>query len=210
MSRSKVHLASASSRRFEWLKVRLDSEYVDFSASGLLSTEQLPPSGLVVRSQVQKILASKVEAAKIEIAIQQIGEIEVPDFVLLADTLVEDPDDLQQSLGQPIDRTSAAGMLLRLSGRRHNVWSGTTLLIRKGDSWEEKSSVEHATVEINQLTDNQFGELLESKSWVGKAGAYDLAGQMGKYSSLISGSEVCVLGFAPSIIEEFLVLLQDN
>jgi septum formation protein len=207
MSRCKVHLASASSRRREWLKGRLDAEFVDFSVAGLLSAEQLPPSGLDVRSQVQKILASKVEAAKIEIAIQQMGEIEIPDFILLADTLVEDPDDLQQSLGQPIDRASAAVMLLRLSGRRHNVWSGTTLLIRKGDSWEEKSSVEHATVEINQLTDNQFGELLESKSWLGKAGAYDLAGEMGKYASLISGSEVCVLGFAPSIIEELLQLL---
>jgi len=210
MSRCKVHLASASSRRYEWLKVRLDADFVDFSAAGLLSDEQLPPSGLDVRSQVQKILASKVESAKIEIAIQQIGEIEIPDFILLADTLVEDPDDLQQSLGQPIDRASAAGMLLRLNGRRHNVWSGTTLLIRKGDNWEEKSSVEHATVEINQLTDNQFGELLDSKSWLGKAGAYDLAGEMGNHASLIAGSEVCVLGFAPSIIEGFLVLLQDN
>ncbi len=207
MSRCKVHLASASSRRYEWLKVRLDAESVDFSAAALHSAEQQPQSGLDVRTQVQKILASKVEAAKIEIAIQEIGEVDIPDFILLADTLVEDPDDLQQSLGQPIDRASAAGMLLRLSGRRHNVWSGTTLLIRKGSSWEEKSSVEHATVEINQLTDSQFGELLDSKSWLGKAGAYDLAGEMGNYANLISGSEVCVLGFAPLIIEELLQLL---
>lgn len=207
MSRCKVHLASASSRRYEWLKVRLDAESVDFSAAGLHCAEQQPQSGLDVRTQVQKILASKVEAAKIEIAIQDIGDVETPDFILLADTLVEDPDDLQQSLGQPIDRTSAAGMLLRLSGRRHNVWSGTALLIRKGSSWEEISSVEHATVEINQLTDSQFGKLLDSKSWLGKAGAYDLAGKMGDYASLISGSEVCVLGFAPSIIEELLQLL---
>ncbi len=204
MSRWKLHLASASTRRYDWLKVRLDTEFVDFSAAGLHSEEQLPQSGLGVRTQVQKILASKVEAAKIEMAIQEIGEIEIPDFVLLADTLVEDPDDLQQALGQPIDRPSAAGMLLRLSGRRHNVWSGTCLLIRKGNSWEEKSSVEHATVEINQLTDNQFGELLDSKSWLGKAGAYDLAGKMGEYARLIHGSEECVLGFAPSIIEELL------
>ncbi len=207
MSRCKLHLASASSRRYDWLKARLDAEFVDFSAAGLRTEEDLPQSGLDVRTQVQKILASKVEAAKIEMAIQEIGEIEIPDFVLLADTLVEDPDDLQQSLGQPSDRASAAGMLLRLSGRRHNVWSGTSLLIRKGNSWEEKSSVEHATVEINQLTDDQFGDLLDSKSWLGKAGAYDLAGKMGDYASLIHGSEECVLGFAPSIIEELLQLL---
>ncbi len=202
MSRCNLHLASASSRRYEWLKVRLDAEIVDFSAAGLRSEEELPQSGLDVRTQVQKILASKVEAAKIEMAIQEIGEFEIPNFVLIADTLVEDPDDIQQSLGQPNDRASAAGMLMRLSGRRHNVFSGTTLLMKKGDSWEEKSSVEHATVEISQLTDNQFSELLDSKSWLGKAGAYDLAGQMGDYASLIHGSEECVLGFAPSIIAE--------
>jgi hypothetical protein len=30
---------------------------------------------------------------------------------------------------------------------------------------------------------------------------------MGNHANLISGSEVCVLGFAPSIIEELLQLL---
>ena len=82
MSRCKVHLASASSRRYEWLKVRLDGESVDFSAAALHSAEQQPQSGLDVRTQVQKILASKVEAAKIEIAIQEIGEVDIPDFIL--------------------------------------------------------------------------------------------------------------------------------
>jgi septum formation protein len=203
----KVHLASASSRRFEWLKGRLEGESVDFTAAGLISDEASPPGGLDVKSQVQRILDSKVESAKIEIAIQGLSESEIPNFLLVGDTLVEDPDDIQQSLGQPDDKTKAAVMLLRLSGRRHNVWSGTAMLSRENSNWTVKSAVEYATVEINQLSDLELAELLNSNSWQGKAGAYDLAGKMGNHARLISGSEVCVLGFASSIIEELLQLI---
>ena len=47
-------------------------------------------------------------------------------------------------------------------------------------------------------------ELLESDSWVGKAGAYDLAGAMGSHARLIAGTKDCVLGLAPTIITNLI------
>jgi predicted house-cleaning NTP pyrophosphatase (Maf/HAM1 superfamily) len=41
-------------------------------------------------------------------------------------------------------------------------------------------------------------ELVLSGSWKGKAGGYDLAGDMGEYASLVDGSESTVLGIAGS------------
>ena len=41
------------------------------------------------------------------------------DLVIVSDTLLADPDDMEQTLGKPHDSVEAAMMLHRLSGRRH-------------------------------------------------------------------------------------------
>jgi len=40
-----------------------------------------------------------------------------------------------------------------------------------------------------------------NKSWVGKAGAYDLAGPMSSYARLVEGDESTVLGIAGDAME---------
>ena len=207
MTVKKVHLASASARRFEMLNEVLDGLKVEFSASPLVSSEDIPPTGMNVAGQVEKILESKINSAIAEFSLQLESENQIPDIILVADSLVEDPDDINISLGQPVDRNGAAAMLLQLSGRRHNVWSGTALLCRKGSTWVVESNVEFATVEINDLSLESLSLLLDSNSWIGKAGAYDLAGAMGEHGRLISGKEECVLGFAPTIIANLIKLL---
>jgi predicted house-cleaning NTP pyrophosphatase (Maf/HAM1 superfamily) len=59
-------------------------------------------------------------------------------------------------------------------------------------------------VEIADYSDDVLVELIESKSWQGKAGAYDLAGAMGDFAQLVDGAEICVLGFASLAIDELL------
>tara|TARA_Y100000766_G_scaffold72242_1_gene60724 strand:- start:543 stop:1127 length:585 start_codon:yes stop_codon:yes gene_type:complete len=113
------------------------------------------------------------------------------DVFVVADTLVEDPDDERQALGKPSSKEQAITMLLRLRGRRHKVWSAT--MIHSHDNWH--SSVECAIVEIDNYSDDDLVKLIESNSWVGKAGGYDLAGMMGQHAKLIEGSESTVLGF---------------
>jgi predicted house-cleaning NTP pyrophosphatase (Maf/HAM1 superfamily) len=94
---------------------------------------------------------------------------------------------------------------MRLSGRRHLVWSGTALLVHRknadGVKWEVRTWVEAATVEFDELSPEVLLDLIDSESWVGKAGAYDLAGQMRQHGRLVAGAEICVLGLAPAAIE---------
>ncbi|MBT3971410.1 MAG: hypothetical protein HOE92_04235 [Euryarchaeota archaeon] len=124
-------------------------------------------------------------------------------IVIVADTLVADPDDAFSALGQPADELSAAGMLIRLSGRRHLVWSGTTLF-----GAFVCSGVESATVEIAELNESKLEYLLNNGSWKGKAGAYDLAGEMASNAKLVAGDELAVLGFASQVLSELMEKLE--
>ena len=172
-----------------------------FSAAPLMTEEESADSGISVKAQVEQTLAAKVEAAKIEFSVAAMAGREIPDLILVADTLVEDPDDSQLSLGQPGDRAGAAVMLVRLSARRHLVWSGVALLRLDETEWLTNSFVEFATVEIDELTAVELAALLDSKSWEGKAGAYDIAGQMGAHARVIAGDEVCVIGLAVAAMQ---------
>lgn len=178
-----IWLASASERRAQILRDRYGGAHVE----ALPDVDETPPTGSV-SSQVLAICRRKAAA--------------VPDghgynAVLVADTMVGDPDDVNAALGKASDETSALSMLKRLSGRRHQVWSATGIQIC-GD-WT--FFVEFAVVEIDELTIDEIGSLIQSGSWLGKAGSYDLAGEMSRHARLIDGDKLTVLGFAPSALK---------
>ena len=144
--------------------------------------------GIPIGEQVKHTLLGKIESAQRECSAPR---------VIVADTLVEDPDDSLQPLGQPANRRDAINMLLRLSGRNHRVWTGTALI--QGDNVE--SWVESATVSIDSLNDEELEALIASDSWRGKAGGYDFAGAMGNFATIIDGEEETVLGFTPQLFD---------
>ncbi len=181
-----VHLASGSKRREKMLEGYLRQD-VELTCSKLKAKERPHGHNIPVESQVAHTLAGKVEAAQRELT---------HPYIIVADTLVEDPEDPLRALGQPADRIEALQMLLLLSGRRHRVWSGTAIIC--GD--EVRSWVESALVEIDALSSDTIENLIQSNSWQGKAGGYDLAGQMGEYARVVDGAECCVLGFANSAV----------
>ncbi len=177
-----VHLASASQRRASMLEA-LGCDIVQVP---LRAPERPHRRGIPISEQVSNTLLGKIESAQRECS----GSI-----VIVADTLVEDPDDSLQPLGQPANRREALNMLLRLSGRNHRVWTGTALI--QGDNVE--SWVESATVSIEKLDEDVLEALIVSDSWRGKAGGYDFAGAMGKFATIIDGDEETVLGFTPQL-----------
>ncbi len=179
----RILLASASERRGAILRERF------------ANVEQVAIEG-VDESVPRQILSGQVK----EVALRKANAVsfdEEYDVVIVSDTLVEDPDDEQAAMGKPSSKEQAVAMLLRLRGRRHRVWSAT--MVHAMGNWH--SSIEHAVVEIEDFSDDALIELIESNSWVGKAGGYDLAGMMGKYAHLIEGTEPAVLGFTQSSLD---------
>ncbi|RJU87020.1 MAG: Maf-like protein [Candidatus Poseidoniales archaeon] len=177
-----IWLASASERRAQILRDRYGTVHIE----SLPDVDETPPTGSV-SSQVLAICRRKAEAVPAGHGYQA---------VIVADTMVGDPDDANAAMGKAENESEALSMLKRLSGRRHQVWSATGVQIC-GD-WT--FFVEFAVVEIDDLSVDVIGDLIKSGSWIGKAGSYDLAGQMSKYAKLIDGDEVTVLGFASSAL----------
>jgi len=179
----RILLSSAPERRGTILRQR----FPNVEQVALKGVDEAVPRQ-VLSNQVKEVASRKAKAVVFT---------DEFDVVVVSDTLVEDPDDEQAALGKPSSKEQAVAMLLRLRGRRHRVWSAT--MVHAMGSWH--SSVEHAVVEIEDFSDDALVELIESDSWVGKAGGYDLAGMMGKYAQLIEGTEPTVLGFTQSSLD---------
>lgn len=177
-----IWLASASERRSQILNDMFGEIHVE----ALPDVDETPPFG-DVRTKVLEICKRKASAVNNESNF---------DYVIVADTMIEDPEDINLALGKANDEFEAAAMLLRLSGRRHLVWSATGILIA-GD-WT--FFVESAVVEFTELSQSDIEDLVKSGSWKNKAGSYDMAGRAKEFVSLVDGNELCVLGFAPSAL----------
>ena len=178
-----ILLASASTRR----GLILQKRYSDVVQTPLGNVDESVRKG-PVSNQVQEVALRKSYAVSFPIE---------EDVVVVADTLVEDPDDENTALGQPRDRSHATSMLIRLRGRRHRVWSATS--VHALNQW--KTSIECAIVEFSDFSDEDLIELIESNSWQGKAGGYDLAELMSKHATLVEGSESTVLEFTEESLE---------
>jgi len=185
----RVRLASNSPRRYEMLMPLFSGLHQE----GVPGVDETPPSGTV-------------DHQVLEICKRKAAGIANPnhDLVVVADTMLADPDDHSLSLGKPRDRHHAALMLHRLSGRHHQVWTATGVYF----NGEWRFWCEHAVVAIQPLAGSQLEDLLTSDSWKGKAGGYDLAGPMGEYASLVDGESSTVLGIAGEAMA-LLTLLAD-
>ena len=199
-----ILLASASERRRQILSEHLKDQDACLEFYILREPEQEVSSGMEVNLQVESSCIRKAMAAAKENASEG-GN--VADIILVSDTLVEDPDDERAALGKPKDESSAAFSLIRLSGRRHRVWSSTAIISRKtgdidvGDDWLATIWTDYAIVEFIHMGEDEIIDLINSRSWEGKAGGYDLAGVAGKFASVVDGEEVTVLGFSNRAID---------
>jgi septum formation protein len=170
-------LASQSPRRASMIQ----SLHPHAHCAGLVGVDETPASTGSVADKVAFICQSKADA---------VPEGHGFDIVLVCDTVLADPDEVNALLGKPSDAVHAATMLHRLSGRRHQVWSAAGVCVH--GHWNY--FVESAIVEIDELSDEHLVELVLNESWKGKAGGYDLAGPMGAHARLVDGASSTVLG----------------
>ena len=200
-----VLLASASERRRLMMEDFSKIDEIEILFSILKEPEPEPSAVLEVNLQVESSCLHKARNATSEFAYDENPDLEM---IVVSDTLVEDPDDSRIALGKPKDKISAASTLIRLSGRRHKVWSSTAIISRDGrgseDSrgWQTKVWTDFAIVEFDEIGVEELEELIGSGSWIGKAGGYDLAENASSFSRIIEGSRETVLGFSVRAFDE--------
>tara|TARA_B100001094_G_C18156935_1_gene787011 strand:- start:834 stop:1463 length:630 start_codon:yes stop_codon:yes gene_type:complete len=205
-----ILLASASERRRAMMAELSEVDGFEVIFRTLKVREPEPKSSLEVNLQVESSCVHKARAAALQFASFEERSI---GMIVVSDTLVEDPDDCRTALGKPSDKISAASTLIRLSGRRHKVWSSTAIITRNGpgmevgQGWRAAIWTDFSIVEFDEIGMEVMEELIGRESWVGKAGGYDLAGKASSFSRVIEGTDVTVLGFSDSAFSEIKKLI---
>jgi septum formation protein len=104
-------------------------------------------------------------------------------------------------LGKPVDRAHAKHMLELLRGREHRVYSGLCLL--RPDGRPARTRVARTMLRMDELSEPQIEEYLDSGLWEGKAGAFGYQDRVG-WLWIVEGSESNVIGLPLELLAEML------
>lgn len=122
-------------------------------------------------------------------------------IILGADTIVANG---QKILGKPQDEAEAYSMLSSLQGHAHSVYTGVTLIIRKGGKQELVSFYEETEVLIAPMTQLEIEDYVQTGEPMDKAGSYGIQGAFASYVQGIRGDYYNVVGLPICKIREEL------
>ena len=158
------------------------------------------PASLVVELAVNK-------AADVVAQLKHRGDVGAGALILACDTVAECGGEV---LGKPHDENHARGMLQRLRGTVHRVYSGLCLWRLSGDGGSADSDSEDPDVrlamselEMDPITDAELEEYLDSGLWEGKAGAFGYQDRVG-WLHLRRGTEENVIGLPIDLVVDML------
>ncbi len=194
MPKSQLILASGSPQRKNLLKeAGYEFEIVvprDSAECGICSTGG--PAALVVELAQRK-------AADVFDQLNKQGQGGNSAKILLAcDTLAECNGTI---LGKPKEESHARQMLELLRGKVHRVYSG--LCIWPCSTAQPETRLAVTCLEMDQLSDDQLDEYLDSGLWQGKAGAFGYQDRAG-WLHILEGSESNVIGLPMELLAEML------
>ena len=172
----KIILASSSPRRKE-----------------LLSKYNLNP--IIVKSSIKEKISPNETTEQIAMALafekaKQVGEkYEQGEIIIGADTIVAYEGKI---LGKPKDEEDAKYMLKYLSGKKHEVVTGISII--KANSNLKVIDYERTIVKFRKLTDRKIENYIKTKEYIDKAGAYGIQGVGGILVEKISGCYFNIVG----------------
>ncbi|MGM0562456.1 MAG: Maf family protein [Pseudomonadota bacterium] len=170
-------LASASPRRRDLLRqIGLPPDAIDPA-----DLDETPLKGELPPAYARRIAREKAEA---------VSARHEDSYVLAADTVVALG---RRILPKPTDRATARGCLEKLSGRRHRVLGGITLVRPDGTLSERLVTT---AVRFKRLDEVEIQAYLDSGEWDGKAGGYAIQGFAAAFIPWINGSYDNVVGLA--------------
>ena len=118
--------------------------------------------------------------------------------VLGADTVVVCDGEV---IGKPVDAADATRMLLRLSGRTHQVVTGVALV------WSEASAqvaAELTHVTMRTISPQEVSDYVAGGEPMDKAGAYAIQGYAGRWIPRINGCYFNVVGLPLALVTSLL------
>jgi len=124
-------------------------------------------------------------------------------LVVGADTVVSLEGEI---LGKPKDEKEAKSMLMKLSGKTHDVFTGFTL-IQIGSN--PLSDVERTSVTFRDLDEWEVDDYVETGGPMDKAGGYGIQDRSGLFVDRIEGCFYNVVGFPLTKFYESLKQLWD-
>jgi|HubBroStandDraft_6_1064221.scaffolds.fasta_scaffold24547_7 septum formation protein len=146
--------------------------------------DETPLPGETAQAMVARLAEAKARAAASQL---DPGTREC--MIVGADTTVALDGEI---LGKPDDSAHAREMLASLSGRTHSVLTGIFLL-RLPDN-ATRTTVENSAVTFVPLDEKEIDAYVATGEPLGKAGAYGIQGQAGRYISKIEGCYFNVVG----------------
>lgn len=173
--RPRLILASASPRRHALLA------QIGLAADACIAADidETPEKGELPARLAERLAAGKARA---------VAAAHAGCFVLAADTVVAAG---RRILPKPVTRDEAAACLDLLSGRRHRVSTGVTLIAPDGRA---RHRLVHSAVGFKRLSATERAAYLDSLEWVGKAGGYAIQGRAAAFIRFLSGSYSTVVG----------------
>ncbi len=181
----RIILASASPRRKEILsKLGVDFEIIVSNADENINESN--PEILVER-------LSEIKAKKI---LQKAGSNGT--LILAADTVVVLEDKV---LGKPSSKEDAYFMLSSLSGKRHSVHTGVSVI------FNGKIETTHDTTDVffREILDEEIKQYIETDEPYDKAGSYAIQGIAGKFIDKIEGSFSNVMGLPEETVRKIFI-----
>lgn len=181
----KIILASGSAWRnklLEWLEIPFEVVVSDVDESII---DEKKPNLLV-----EKLAEMKAVRVFDQLSLDGNGD-EL--LVLGGDTVIvvdEKPVGDVKILGKPADDKEAWKTLQQLRGREHEVWSGVCLMSNN----ERKLLSEKTVVHFHDYSDDELETFMQTNEWVGKAGAYQIMGEISRFVEKIDGSFTNIIG----------------
>jgi septum formation protein len=119
-------------------------------------------------------------------------------IVLGADTVVVCDGEV---MGKPADAADATRMLLRLSGRTHQVVTGVAVVWSEGSA---EVAAELTQVTMRTISRQEVSDYVAGGEPMDKAGAYAIQGQAGRWIPRINGCYFNVVGLPLALVTSLL------
>ncbi len=175
--KNKLVLASASPRRRDLLEqIGITPDHI-----APADLDETPLKGELPRALAGRLSLAKAQA----VAVQHPHS-----FILAADTVVACG---RRILPKAETLEQARDCLTLLSGRRHHVYGGITLITPTG---AVRQRICDTMVQFKGLTSAQIALYLETGEWEGKAGGYAIQGRAGAFVKFLGGSYSNVVGLS--------------